>query len=120
MFTPPKARLDFRTAGWVTSMVVMAVLGLGGGGVAHANADLARKRACLACHQVEKARAGPAFIDIAARYRNDQKAEARLVSKVLKGGGGVWQMPMGPMPAQSQVSEAEARLLVRWILTQRP
>lgn len=120
MFTPLRAHLDSRTTGRVASLVVMAVLGLGGGGAAHANADLARKRACLACHQVEKARAGPAFIDIAARYRKDQKAEARLVSKVLKGGGGVWQMPMGPMPAQSQVSEAEARLLVKWILTQRP
>jgi len=98
----------------------MAVLGLSGGGAAQANADLARKRACLACHQVEKARAGPAFIDIAARYRNDQQAESRLVGKVLKGGGGAWQMPMGPMPAQSQVSEAEARLLVKWILAQRP
>lgn len=120
MFTPLRAHLDSRTAGWVAARVTMVALGMVWGGGAHANADLARKRACLACHQVEKARAGPAFIDIAARYRNDQKAEARLVSKVLKGGGGVWQMPMGPMPAQSQVNEAEARLLVKWILTQRP
>ena len=66
MFTPLRAHLDSRTIGRVASLVVMAVLGLGGGGAAQANADLARKRACLACHQVEKARAGPAFIDIAA------------------------------------------------------
>ncbi|MBH1986390.1 MAG: c-type cytochrome [Burkholderiales bacterium] len=102
-------------------MVVAATtLGLAASGTAHATADLARKRACLACHQVDKARAGPAFIDVATRYRNDRQAEARLVNKVLKGGGGAWQMPMGPMPAQSQVSEPEARQLVKWILAQRP
>ena len=81
--------------------------------------ELAGKRACLACHQVDRARAGPAFQDVARRYQGDKQAEARLVQKVLKGGGGAWKMPMGPMPAQSQVNEAEARQLVKWILTLR-
>lgn len=84
-----------------------------------ATMELARKRACLACHQIDRPRAGPAFQDIARRYQGDKQAETRLVQKVLKGGGGVWKMPMGPMPAQSQVNEAEARQLVKWILAGR-
>ena len=84
---------------------------------AQANEDLARQKACLACHQVSKAVIGPAFADIAKKYKGDKKAVDKLATKVRKGGGGVWNMPMGPMPAQGQVSEAEARQLVSWILT---
>ena len=84
---------------------------------AHASEDLARQKACLACHQVNKAVVGPAFTDIAKKYKGDKKAVDALASKVRKGGGGVWNMPMGPMPAQGQVSEAEAKQLVTWILS---
>lgn len=76
-------------------------------------------RVCTACHAVDQARMGPSFQDVAARYRKDKGAEARLTQKVLKGGGGVWNMPMGPMPAQAQLKEAEARDLVKWILALR-
>jgi cytochrome c len=79
-------------------------------------AELARSRACLACHQVDKPRAGPALRDIAKRYRDQPQAEARLAKKLREGGPAVWQMPMGPMPAQTRLSEAEARVLVRWVL----
>ncbi len=120
MFTPPMTARSRRAATMIAAVFATTALNLMGSAPANANTDLARKRACLACHQVDKARAGPAFIDVATRYRNDRQAEARLVNKVLKGGGGAWQMPMGPMPAQSQVSEAEARLLVKWVLAQRP
>lgn len=94
-----------------------ALLSMGVPTPAQASEDLARKKACLACHQVNKAVAGPAFVDIAKKYKGDKKAAARLAEKVRKGGGGVWNMPMGPMPAQGQVSEAEAKQLVGWILS---
>jgi cytochrome c len=83
---------------------------------AHASEDLARQKACLACHQVNKAVVGPSFADIAKKYKGNKKAVEQLAAKVRKGGGGVWNMPMGPMPAQGQVNEAEAKQLVTWIL----
>lgn len=84
---------------------------------AMANEALAKKSACLTCHQVEKPILGPALKDIAAKYRGQKGMDAKLAEKVLKGGGGVWKMPMGPMPAQGQVSAADAKQLATWILS---
>jgi len=63
---------------------------------------------------VDKKLVGPAWRDVAAKYRGDAGAEARLVNKVAKGGGGVWGSV--PMPANSQVSEADRTTLVRFVL----
>jgi Cytochrome c551/c552 len=82
---------------------------------AFANADLAQKKNCLSCHAVEGKRIGPAYKDVAAKYAGNKDAATALVTKVLKGGGGVWGAI--PMPANPQVSEAEAKTLVQWILT---
>jgi cytochrome c len=80
-----------------------------------ANEELAKKNACTACHAVDKKIVGPAFKDVAAKYRGDAKAEAMLVEKVKKGGVGVWgQVPMPPNP---QVSDADAKALVKWVLS---
>ena len=75
---------------------------------------LAKKNNCLVCHSVDKKLVGPAWRDVAAKYRGDAGAEARLVNKVAKGGGGVWGSV--PMPANSQVSEADRTTLVRFVL----
>lgn len=98
----------------VTGAMLLSMVGMS---PAQASEDLARQKACLACHQVNKTVVGPAFADIAKKYKGDKKAVDRLAAKVRKGGGGVWNMPMGPMPGQGQVSEAEAKQLVTWILT---
>lgn len=100
----------------VTPLLGAAMLTLSALAPAHASEELARQKACMACHQVSKAVVGPSFADIAKRYKGDKKAPAALATKIRKGGGGVWKMPMGPMPAQGQVSEAEAKQLVSWIL----
>ncbi len=84
---------------------------------AWANQELAQRKACLSCHGVDKAVLGPAFKDVANKYRGQKGTEAKLAEKVIKGGGGVWKMPMGPMPAQTQVSAAEAKQLTAWILS---
>ena len=99
-----------------TALLGGALLALSALTPAQASEDLARQKACLACHQVNKAVVGPSFADIAKKYKGDKKAVDRLAGKVRKGGGGVWNMPMGPMPAQGQVNEAEAKQLVTWIL----
>ena len=82
---------------------------------AFANADLAQKKNCLACHSVDKKVVGPAYKDVAAKYAGQKDAVDKLTQKVLKGGAGVWG-PV-PMPANTQVTPAEARQLVEWILT---
>lgn len=80
-----------------------------------ANADLAKAKNCLACHSVDNKVVGPAYKDVAKKYAGDKKAEDKLVGKVLKGGTGTWGAVA--MPANPQVSEAEAHTLVKWILS---
>lgn len=83
--------------------------------LAQANADLAKAKNCMSCHAVGSKLIGPSYKDVAAKYAGDAGAENRLVQKVMKGGSGVWG-PV-PMPANTQVSEAEARTLVKWVLS---
>ena len=80
-------------------------------------AELAQQKNCLACHSVDKKVVGPAYKDVAAKYAGDKDAVKKLTDKVLKGGSGVWG-PV-PMPANTQVSEAEAKILVQWVLSQK-
>jgi cytochrome c len=84
---------------------------------AMANADLAKAKNCMACHAVANKLVGPAYKDVAAKYAGQKDAEAKLVQKVMKGGSGVWGAI--PMPANPQVSEAEAKTLVQWVLSQK-
>lgn len=83
-------------------------------GSAMANADLAKTKNCMACHSVDNKVVGPAYKDVAKKYAGDKTAEDKLVKKVLKGGSGVWGAI--PMPANPQVTEAEAHTLVKWVL----
>jgi cytochrome c len=99
-----------------TSPMIFAAIGIAVvSAPALAQEDLMKKNACNACHAVDKKLVGPAFKEVAAKYRGDPKAEAMLVDKVKKGGVGVWgQVPMPPNP---QVSDADAKALVKWILS---
>ncbi len=69
---------------------------------------------CLTCHAVDKKLVGPAYKDIATKYKGNKDAPAALATKVIKGSAGAWG-PV-PMPANAQVNEAEAKQLVTWIL----
>jgi cytochrome c len=80
-----------------------------------ANLELAQKNACTACHAVDKKLVGPAYKDVANKYRGDDKAPARLAEKVKKGSVGTWGQV--PMPPNSQVSDADVKTLVKWILS---
>lgn len=84
---------------------------------AFANAELAKSKNCMACHAVGTKLIGPSFKDVAAKYVGQKDAEGNLVKKVLKGGSGVWGTAV--MPANPQVSDAEAQTLVKWILSQK-
>lgn len=82
---------------------------------AWASADLAQKKNCMACHATDKKLIGPAYKDVAAKYAGQKDAADKLAQKILKGGSGVWGAV--PMPANPQVSEAEAKQLAAWVLT---
>jgi cytochrome c len=71
-------------------------------------------RQCFACHQIEKTSVGPAYLDVAMRYRTDPGALERLQAKLKNGGGGVWGEI--PMPPQVAVSDAEAPEILKAIL----
>ena len=80
-----------------------------------ASEALARQHGCLACHAVDKRVVGPAYRDVAAKYRSDAGAEARLIEKLRKGGERSWGEIF--MPVMSTVPEEDIRTLVRWILS---
>lgn len=96
-------------------LMAVAALAAFASQVAYANADLAKAKNCMACHAVGNKVIGPAYKDVAAKYAGQAGAEDKLTQKVLKGGSGVWGAV--PMPANAQVSEAEARTLVKWVLS---
>lgn len=79
-----------------------------------ADEALAKTKNCMACHAVDKKLVGPAYKDVAKKYAGDAKAADMLAAKIVKGGSGVWGAV--PMPANAQVSEAEAKKLAAWVL----
>jgi cytochrome c len=96
------------------SLILCGVLSVLASSSAFAQADLAKAKNCMACHAIGTKLVGPAYKDVAAKYAGQKGAEDKLVAKVMKGGSGSWG-PV-PMPANPQVSEAEARSLVKWVL----
>ena len=79
-----------------------------------ANADLAKKNNCLACHAVDKKIVGPAYQDVAKKYASQADAEATVMKNIKAGGSGKWG-PI-PMPPQTQLSDADAKALAAWVL----
>ena len=97
---------------------LVAALGLAALALPAVAADelaLAQKSGCTACHAVDKKLVGPAYKDVAAKYRNDPQAEQKLFQKVKNGGQGVWGQV--PMPPNTQVNDADIKKLVAWVLS---
>jgi cytochrome c len=81
---------------------------------AFADEALAKKHNCTACHAIDKKLVGPAYKDVAAKYKG-QNVAAKLEEKVKKGGSGVWG-PV-PMPPNAAVPDADVKKLVAWVLS---
>ena len=81
---------------------------------ASASLALAQKNACVACHAVDKKLLGPAYTEVAKKYAGQKDAAAALAASIKKGGSGKWGQI--PMPAQPNLSEADALALANWIL----
>lgn len=76
--------------------------------------ELADRSRCLTCHDLDETVRGPAWRDVARRYRGKPEVEDALVSKVHEGGGGAWGNDY--MSANKRVGLENIRVLVRWIL----
>ena len=79
--------------------------------------QLAKKNNCFACHTIDKKMVGPSFRDIAAKYRSDPGAEALLMDRIAKGGSGVWGVMV--MPPNPKTSEADRRILAKFVLSSK-
>jgi cytochrome c len=77
-----------------------------------------KANACASCHAVDRKLIGPSYADIAAKYKNDPGAGARLAKVVKNGGSGVWGAI--PMPSHPNMSDADIRTVVSWILAGAP
>ncbi len=91
--------------------VAMGVLAM----PAHADQALATSKNCMTCHAIDKKVVGPGYKEVATKYAGQKDAVDKLATKILKGGAGVFGVV--PMPANTQVSEAEAKKLAAWVLS---
>ena len=95
-------------------LLLAAGAGMVLGTAARADEALAKKHNCLACHQLDKKVIGPAYQEIAKKYKGQADAQAKLAEKVKKGGVGVWGQI--PMPPNAALPDADVKTLVAWIL----
>lgn len=101
----------------MAALAGVGILSAGGAQAADAKAaeDMLKKNACTACHAIDKKMVGPAYKDVAAKYRGQKDAEAKLIDKVKKGGTGVWGSV--PMPPNSAVKDADIKTMVQYVLS---
>jgi cytochrome c len=78
-------------------------------------AALFKSENCSACHASNAKLVGPSIADVAAKYQGQSGAQDKLMAKVKAGGSGVWGAI--PMPSQSQLSAADNKALVAWMLS---
>jgi len=97
-------------------VAMMAAAGIVMAGQAQADEALAKAKNCMACHAIDKKLVGPAYKDVAAKYKGDAKAPAMLAAKIKAGGKGTWgEIPMPP----NNVTPEEASKLATWVLAQK-
>ena len=100
-----------------TTIVIAAALTLGTATAWAAGPEEAMTKAgCFACHQKDKKLVGPSYKDVAAKYKGQADAVAKLTEKVRKGGAGVWgPVPMSPNPPD-KISDADLKAAIEWVL----
>ena len=97
-----------------TAVLATASLAVASAALADELEDMMKKYGCNACHSEDKKVIGPSYKDVAAKYKGDAGAVAKLSEKVKKGGSGVWG-PV-PMPPNAQVPDPEIKKMVELIL----
>ena len=96
-------------------LFMLATAGVLAAPMAHADEALLKKHNCVACHQMDKKLVGPAYSEVAKKYKGQKDAAVKLAEKVKKGSQDVWgQVPMPPNPA---VPDADIKKMVGYILS---
>ena len=100
-----------------TTIVIAAALTLGTAATwAAGPEDAMTKAGCFACHLKDKKLVGPSYKDVAAKYKGQADAVAKLSEKVRKGGSGNWgPVPMAPNPPD-KINDADLKAAVEMIL----
>ena len=98
-----------------TFMVLVSAYLMSGSVLADTSINIVNKNRCMACHSVDKKRVGPSFKAIAKRYDGSDQAVVHLQTTIKKGSQRRWGAI--PMPAQSHVSNEDARIIAQWILS---
>ena len=95
-------------------VALMAAAGVVMAGQAQADEALAKAKNCMSCHTVDKKLVGPGYKEVAAKYKDDKAAPAKLAAKIKAGGKGSWgEIPMPP----NNVTDDEAKRLAAWVLS---
>lgn len=97
---------------WLSIPAIAAVLMAG---AANADADLAKKKGCFACHAIEKKVVGPGWKDVAAKYKGDANAKETLTNSIKNGSKGTWGSMA--MPPQKRASDDDIAKLVDFIMS---
>lgn len=98
----------------IAKLAIAAALALAAAGPVMADEALAKAKGCTACHDLKKKLVGPAYADVAKKYKGDAKGRETMVNSILKGSQGKYgQVPMPP----NKVTEDEAKKLAAWVLT---
>jgi cytochrome c len=102
---------------FLAALAGASILAAGGAQAADAGSveAMLKKNVCAACHSNDKKMVGPAYKEVANKYRGQKDAEAKLAEKVKKGGAGVWG-PV-PMPPNPTISDADIKTMVQYILS---
>ena len=97
------------------TLLMMAAAGVLATPVVQADEALLKKHNCVACHQIDKKVVGPAYKDVAKKYKGQKDSAVKLAEKVKKGGQGAWG-PV-PMPPNPQVPDADIKKMVEFVLS---
>src|SRR3989338_1255200 len=99
-------------------LAVIAALSISATAAAADGGTLFKQHNCSACHAVASKSVGPALLDIAAKYKDDKGAQARLEAKTRSGGAGSFG-PMPMPPTAKTVSDDDIKTMVTWVLSQK-
>jgi cytochrome c len=90
-------------------VVTVAAVLAAGAGFAQSGADVLKAKGCLNCHEMDKKKVGPAYKEVAAKYKGDKAAPGMLVAKIKDGKGHL----------KIDASDAEFKAAVDYVLSQK-
>lgn len=111
---PNMNKCNIRTLASLTALVLAGTASAAAPTAPTAPTAVLARNACSACHGVGNKIVGPAFADVAKKYAAKAKAKSVLKANIKAGGAGQWG-PV-PMPAQPNLSDADLKLIVDWLV----